>query len=91
MVGPNFFWRTDFHLTFARHWKGSQISNRNKKPFRIARNGVLRPRPVFADSGLKGISTPATLTRVGVGNLESASSQGVAEIHYGTPEIRGAE
>jgi hypothetical protein len=65
-------------------------NSKNQKPFRITRNGVRQPGSNFS-LGRKGFTTTATLSRVGIGDLESAAGQTVTEVHVRAPEVLQAE
>ena len=59
-----------------------------KKPFRIARNGVVQPSTGL---GRKGFAAAAALAGIRVSDLETAAGQFTAEIYMRTAYELGAE
>jgi hypothetical protein len=62
-----------------------------KKPLRIARNGVFRPKKEVPVSSLKGFPTSTGLTSIGIGDLETPARQAVRKIDNRASNIVCAE
>ncbi len=52
----------------------AKLQTRNKKPFRITRNGIIKPRRIdHARLGFKGFAAAAALARVRIADFETAA------------------
>jgi hypothetical protein len=63
---------------------------RNKKPFRITRNGVFQPG-VTTCLGRKGFAASTTLAGIWIGNLKTARGQALTKIDDGSANVLRAE